>query len=73
MRLWTFQPTDVSRQMATLARYEARWELISCDDWKASLRWMAAELKGRGIPIGERAPVWAWHSKHACRTGSAAG
>ncbi len=62
MRLWSYQHPAVLQTLQQGERYVGDWEGIYGERWQAAYRWMVRQMADRGIPIGEHAPVWAWHS-----------
>jgi hypothetical protein len=62
MRLWTYQHPSVLQTLKRGEPYVCSWEHVPGERWQNAFRWMSEQMAQRGIPIGEDAPVWAWHS-----------
>jgi len=62
MRLWSYQHPSVLETLQRHDRYVCRWEWVPGERWQNAFRWMGGQMALRDIPIGENAPVWAWHS-----------
>ena len=62
MRLWSYQHPSVLETLQRHDRYVCRWEWVPGERWQNAFRWMGRQMDLRDIPIGENAPVWAWHS-----------
>ena len=62
MRLWSYQHPAVLQTLQRGERYVCTWDCVPDKHWHAAFRWMGRQMAERGIPIGEHAPVWAWHS-----------
>ena len=62
MRLWSYQHPSVLETLQRGERYVCSWEHVPGERWQNAFRWMGQQMAERDIPIGENAPVWAWHS-----------
>ncbi len=62
MRLWSYQHPSVLETLQRGEPYVCSWEYVPGERWQNAFRWMGEQMTQRGIPIGEHAPVWAWHS-----------
>ncbi len=62
MRLYSYQHPSVIETLRKGKRYVCSWEHVPGERWQNAFRWMAQQMAERDIPIGEKAPVWAWHS-----------
>jgi hypothetical protein len=61
MRLWTFQARAVADALVAGRSHVARWP--TWDDAESRCcSWMMREHESRVGPVGEAAPIWAWHS-----------
>ncbi|PSR13268.1 MAG: hypothetical protein DA408_07150 [Bacteroidetes bacterium] len=62
MRLWSYQHPSVLETLQKGERYVCAWAHVPGERWQNAFRWMGGQMALRDIPVGENAPVWAWHS-----------
>lgn len=59
MRLWTWQATEVARELGRGRRHTADWQRIDPAGHSA-YRLMSEAMSGAGLPVDEHPPVWGW-------------
>lgn len=63
MRLWSFQSHAILKNIEEKAAHTVEWDYFNpSSNWMVAYRWMANEMTDRRIGLGNRAPIWAFHS-----------
>ncbi len=62
MRLWSFQSSIAIKHLQNKGQLKGDWKYVSKGYWTKSYKWMAEEMKKRGLDCEGNPPVWAWHS-----------